>query len=105
MWLPYGNKKHLVNLRKRLKLLVETAVSQLHSICTIPLCIVGQCVCLCLRVCVFVLTTSGGTLVARSWMAFPRMHKEERMNTIPRTTHALQTDTQTDRQREQRVSA
>lgn len=52
MWLPYGNKKHLVNLRERLKLLVETAVSQLHSICTIPLRIVGQCVCLCLRVCV-----------------------------------------------------
>ncbi len=51
------------------------------------------CVCLCLCG----LTTSGGTLVARSWMAFPRMHREESTNTTPRTTHALQTDKQTER--------
>lgn len=39
------------------------------------------------------LTTSGGTLVTRLWMAFPRMHKEERTNTTPSTTQALQTET------------
>lgn len=43
--------------------------------------------------CVTLLTTFGGILVARSWMAFPRIHREERTNTIPRMTHALKTHT------------
>lgn len=37
-----------------------------------------------------VLTTSGKTLVARSWTAFPTMHREDRMNTTPNIKHALQ---------------
>jgi len=35
------------------------------------------------------LTTSGSSLVARSWMALPMMHREDRMNTTPRITQAL----------------
>lgn len=55
------------------------------------------CLFVCVRACVHVrvcasLTTSGSSLVARSWMAFPRMHREDKMKTTPRTTHALWKD-------------
>lgn len=66
--------------------------------CVLDYFLIWTYVCGWICVCMFIfgLTTSGGILVARSWMAFPRMHMEERTNTIPRTTHALQ---QTDGQR------
>lgn len=36
-----------------------------------------------------ILTTSGSSLVARSWMALPRMHMEDRMKITPRMAQAL----------------
>lgn len=39
------------------------------------------------------LTTSGSSLVARSWMALPRMHSEDKMKITPRMTQALQNET------------
>lgn len=60
---------------------VKNTLFGIVNVATASCCV---CVCVCL-------TTSGGILVARLWIAFPRMHKEERTNTIPRTTHALRT--------------